>query len=84
MFILFKLTSLPTHQGVPGEETGGRVVAAVVAVGGGVHDSVDTHTCKRTMRMLITVNFTDVAALHRGRDERTVATAGGSSWRWFH
>lgn len=65
VFILFKLTSLPTHQGVPGEETGGRVVAVVVA--GGVHDSVDTHTRTRTMRMLITVNFNDVAALHRGR-----------------
>lgn len=33
VFILFKLTSLPTHQGVPGEETGGRMVAAVVAGG---------------------------------------------------
>lgn len=42
VFILFKLTSLPTHQGVAGEETGGRVVAAAAAVAGG-HDSVDTH-----------------------------------------
>lgn len=53
VFILFKRTSLPTHQGVQGEEL----------EGGG--DSVDTHTC--TMRMLITVNFNDVAAPHRGR-----------------
>lgn len=58
VFILFKLTSLPTHWGVPGEETGERAGG----VGWGGWGEVAGALCPtlqhiHTMHMLIIVNF---------------------------